>query len=355
MARLELEGLNKAYRGGVVAVRDINLRVEKGEFITLLGPSGCGKTTLLRLIAGLEVPDSGNIYIDGRRVNGLSPAQRDIAMVFQNYALYPHMTVYENIAVGLRLHRVPKAEIDRRIREVAELLGIMELLDRRPRSLSGGQQQRVALGRAIARRPTVFLLDEPLSNLDALLREQTRSELKLLFSSIGATVLYVTHDQTEAMTMSDRVAIMKDGCLQQVGSPGEVYSHPLNLFVAGFVGSPPMNFFEVYPVEEGLRWRDCFIPFSRRLPLRDYKKVLVGIRPEDLIIETDYRPGSIEVSIHLIEPLGPVTIVTLNHRGSLFKALVNATEFPFPQDNIWVRFNEERCHIFDPDTGEALS
>jgi multiple sugar transport system ATP-binding protein len=353
MARVELEDISKSYEGGVVGVKGISLRVEEGEFLTLLGPSGCGKTTLLRLIAGLETPDSGQIYIEGKLVNGLPPAQRNIAMVFQSYALYPHMSVYDNIAVGLRIRKFPKEEIDRRVKEVATLLGIAELLGRKPRALSGGQQQRVALGRAIARRPTVFLLDEPLSNLDALLREQTRSDLKLLFSGIGATVIYVTHDQTEAMTMSDRIAVMYRGELQQVDTPARVYCQPINIFVAGFIGTPQMNLFEVHPIEGGVKWGEYIIPLPQRLPWKGYQKLLLGIRPEDICLDQEPRPGFFKATMQLREPLGPATIVTLSYMDNQFKALINTPQLSFLQE-VWVKFKEEGCLLFDPDTGKAL-
>jgi multiple sugar transport system ATP-binding protein len=354
MKKVKLEGVSKSFGGGVVGVKDIDLRVEDGEFLTLLGPSGCGKTTLLRLIAGLERPDHGEIYIDDQWVTGLSPAQRDIAMVFQSYALYPHMTVYDNIAVGLKIRKFSKAEVDRQVKEVASLLEIREFLDRRPRALSGGQRQRVAVGRAIARRPKVFLLDEPLSNLDALLREQTRSELKLLFSKIKATVIYVTHDQTEAMTMSDRIALLHKGELQQVGIPEQVYYHPVNTFVAGFMGSPQMNLFEVCTLERGLKWEEHILPFPKELLQGRYQKLILGIRPEDICLYREPQAGSFKASMQLLEPLGPSTIVTLSYKRSRFKALTYNIQ-PSYSPHVWVKFKQEGYHLFDPETGKAIT
>jgi len=238
MAKVLLEDVCKVYPGNVVAVQDANLEIEDQEFVVLVGPSGCGKSTTLRMVAGLEEISQGNIYIDGRKVNDVPPKNRDIAMVFQNYALYPHMTVYKNMAFGLKLRRYPKAEIDTRVRDAAEILGIQELLERKPKALSGGQRQRVAVGRAIVRKPKAFLFDEPLSNLDAKMRVQMRTEISKLHTRLSSTMIYVTHDQVEAMTMGDRIVVMKDGFIQQVASPLDLYDHPVNQFVAGFIGSP---------------------------------------------------------------------------------------------------------------------
>src|SRR3989441_3263639 len=293
MARVLLKNLNKKY-DDVHAVKDVNLEIRDREFVVLVGPSGCGKTTTLRMVAGLEEISSGEIRIDEQRINELAPMDRDIAMVFQNYALYPHMSVYDNMAFGLRMRKFGREEIERRVRQAAEILGIQELLARRPRQLSGGQRQRVALGRAIVRNPRVFLFDEPLSNLDAALRVQMRVELKRLHDRLETTAIYVTHDQVEAMTLGDRVVVMKDGWIQQVGEPLELYGKPANKFVAGFIGSPAMNFAEATVAEEngavmvtnpGIRVR---VPPAKAEALRQYvgKRGTLGIRPEDRPVAT---------------------------------------------------------------------
>ena len=251
MAHLSLVGINKIYPNGFHAVHDFNLEIDRGEFIVFVGPSGCGKSTTLRMVAGLEEITDGELLIDGKLVNDIPPKDRDIAMVFQNYALYPHMTVYENMAFSLKLRHVPKAEIDKKVKEAAEILDITQYLNRKPKALSGGQRQRVAIGRAIVRAPKVMLMDEPLSNLDAKLRNEMRAEIIKLRKRIDTTFIYVTHDQTEAMTLGDRIVIMKDGYIQQIGTPQEVFNHPANLFVAGFIGMPVMNFFDAKLVREG--------------------------------------------------------------------------------------------------------
>src|ERR1700687_4502853 len=289
MGQVVLKGINKFY-DSVHAVKDVNLQIRDKEFVVFVGPSGCGKTTTLRMIAGLEAISSGDISIDGNVVNELAPMDRDIAMVFQNYALYPHMSVYDNMAFGLKMRKFEKPEIDQRVREAADILGIGKLLKRKPRQLSGGQRQRVALGRAIVRHPRVFLFDEPLSNLDAKLRVQMRVELKKLHERLGTTAIYVTHDQVEAMTLGDRVVVMRDGRVQQVGDPLELYNQPANLFVAGFIGSPAMNFASVritsensalWALSEGIRLK---LPeaLAQRLGPSSGKEVTLGIRPEDL-------------------------------------------------------------------------
>lgn len=290
MAKVILKHVSKIFENGFRAVDDFNLEINDGEFVVIVGPSGCGKTTTLRMIAGLEDISEGELWIDNVLVNNIPPKDRDIAMVFQNYALYPHMTVYKNMAFGLRLRKVPQEEIDKRVKEAAEILGLQALLDRKPKQLSGGQRQRVALGRAIVRKPKVFLFDEPLSNLDAKLRVQMRAEISKLHARLGVTTVYVTHDQVEAMTLGTRIVVMKDGKIQQVGTPLEVYASPVNKFVAGFIGSPPMNFMEVvveqvgdnYYLNEG-SFR-ILLPKGRFKSISEYvgRKVIMGIRPEYL-------------------------------------------------------------------------
>src|SRR6476659_8481903 len=313
MGQVVLKGINKFY-DSVHAVKDVNLQIRDKEFVVFVGPSGCGKTTTLRMIAGLEAISSGDISIDGNVINELAPMDRDIAMVFQNYALYPHMSVYHNMAFGLKMRKFEKSEIDQRVREAADILGIGELLSRKPRQLSGGQRQRVALGRAIVRHPRVFLFDEPLSNLDAKLRVQMRVELKKLHERLGTTAIYVTHDQVEAMTLGDRVVVMRDGRVQQVGDPMELYTNPANRFVAGFLGSPAMNFAGVrIAAENGSLWAesdDLRIkvppPIAQRLGRYAGMEATLGVRPEDLRIANDSDAGdlSFNVAIEVVERLG---------------------------------------------------
>jgi len=308
MSRIEIENVTKTYENGVRAVNGVTLRLEEGEFLVLVGPSGCGKSTLLRMLAGLEEIGSGTISIGDRVVNDIPPAERDIAMVFQNYALYPHMSVRGNLAFGLEMRRLPKAEIGRRVLGVADTLGLRELLDRRPKELSGGQRQRVALGRAIVRQPRAFLFDEPLSNLDAKLRVQMRAELKKLHRRLRTTTVYVTHDQEEAMTLGDRVVVMKDGLVQQAGSPLDVYERPANRFVAGFVGTPPMNFLEGQVTAEN--GHACFegagvklkLPASMRSAAG--RAMVLGVRPEHLSDRPAEGSGAIRVRVSVVEPLG---------------------------------------------------
>src|SRR5512133_1801468 len=297
MGQVVLKGINKFYES-VHAVKDFNLQIRDKEFVVFVGPSGCGKTTTLRMIAGLEAISSGDISIDGNVINALAPMDRDIAMVFQNYALYPHMSVYDNMAFGLKMRKFERPEIEKRVRDAAEILGIHDYLHRKPRQLSGGQRQRVALGRAIVRHPQVFLFDEPLSNLDAKLRVQMRVEMKKLHDRLGTTAIYVTHDQVEAMTLGDRVVVMKDGLVQQVGEPLELYNEPANLFVAGFLGSPAMNFATVkisqtngalWAANEGLRIKVPAEP-AARLGRHGHDEVTMGIRPEDLHVASSADP-----------------------------------------------------------------
>ena len=312
MAKVELTGITKVYEGNVRAVDNANIVVEDKEFVVFVGPSGCGKSTTLRMIAGLEDISEGKLYIDGELMNDVPPKDRNIAMVFQNYALYPHMTVYENMAFGLRIKKVEKKEIDRRVHEAARILDIEKFLDRKPKALSGGQRQRVAVGRAIVRNPKVFLFDEPLSNLDAKLRVQMRAELSDLHLRLNATMIYVTHDQVEAMTMANKIVVMKDGKIQQIGSPLYLYNHPINKFVAGFIGSPPMNFLTVKVADRGgsivleegtfeVKPAPAHVEY-----LKKYvgKEIFFGIRPEDLSYTEEKTDGSLPVKITVVEPLG---------------------------------------------------
>jgi multiple sugar transport system ATP-binding protein len=313
MAKVELKGISKVYEGNVRAVDNANIVVEDKEFVVFVGPSGCGKSTTLRMVAGLEDITEGELYIDGELMNDVPPKDRNIAMVFQNYALYPHMTVYENMAFGLRIKKVPKDEIDRRVHEAARILDIEKFLDRKPKALSGGQRQRVAVGRAIVRNPKVFLFDEPLSNLDAKLRVQMRAELSELHLRLNATMIYVTHDQVEAMTMANKIVVMKDGKIQQIGSPLFLYNHPVNKFVAGFIGSPAMNFLSVKVAEEGgavvldegsfkIKPDPKHAEYIRKYVGKD---IFFGIRPEDLIYSpTPVAENNMSVKITVVEPLG---------------------------------------------------
>jgi multiple sugar transport system ATP-binding protein len=312
MAKVELKGIAKVYDGNVRAVDNANIVVEDKEFVVFVGPSGCGKSTTLRMVAGLEDITEGELYIDGELMNDVPPKDRNIAMVFQNYALYPHMTVYENMAFGLRIKKVEKTEIDRRVHEAARILDIEKFLDRKPKALSGGQRQRVAVGRAIVRNPKVFLFDEPLSNLDAKLRVQMRAELSDLHIRLNATMIYVTHDQVEAMTMANKIVVMKDGRIQQIGSPLYLYNHPVNKFVAGFIGSPPMNFLTVKVSEKGGALVleegsfDLKPDSSHAEYLKKYlgKEVFFGIRPEDLAYTEKSTNNSFPAKVTVVEPLG---------------------------------------------------
>ena len=321
MAEVELKKVNKIYDGGNLVVADVNFTVRDKEFVVLVGPSGCGKTTTLRMIAGLEEITSGEILIDGGLVNSLPPKDRDIAMVFQNYALYPHMTVFENMAFGLKLKKVDKNEIEKRVKEAAKILDLEEYLDRKPKALSGGQRQRVAVGRAIVRKPKVFLFDEPLSNLDAKLRVQMRTEISKLHKQLGATMIYVTHDQTEAMTMGDRIVVMKDGIINQVDTPMNLYNNPVNKFVAGFIGSPSMNFIEGKIIEQnGIKFcsenKQILIPLeikkNEQIPSFLNKPVYLGIRPENIDlndeVEKKFQAYQFELQTEIVEPMGNETL-----------------------------------------------
>ena len=365
MAGLSLRGIYKKYAGNVVAVSDFNLEIEDKEFIILVGPSGCGKSTTLRMIAGLEEISEGELYIDGKLMNDVSPKDRDIAMVFQNYALYPHMTVYDNMAFGLKLRKVPKAEIKQRVEEAARILDISHLLDRKPKALSGGQSQRVALGRAIVREPKVFLLDEPLSNLDAKLRAQMRTEISKLHQRLGTTFIYVTHDQTEAMTMGTRIVVMKDGFIQQVDTPQNLYSYPCNVFVAGFIGSPQMNFLDATVGQKNGKYclDICGGKYSLVLPeskINDGvkaavgKEVILGVRPEHIHDEemflSSVSTGIVDANVEVTEMMGAETYLYLNVEGVNLTARVSARSTAKPGDNVKVAFDMNNIHIFDKET-----
>lgn len=368
LANVSLQNVYKRYPGNVVAVTDFDLEIEDKEFIVLVGPSGCGKSTTLRMIAGLEEISDGELQIGGRKMNDVAPKDRDIAMVFQNYALYPHMTVYQNMAFGLKLRHFPKAEIDKRVREAAQVLDIAHLLNRKPKALSGGQRQRVALGRAIVREPQAFLMDEPLSNLDAKLRVQMRTEISKLHKRLQTTFIYVTHDQTEAMTMGDRIVVMKDGYIQQVATPQEVYNNPKNLFVAGFIGSPAMNFLsgyverrgdKVYFVAEGA---DLEIPEDRASQLESAGVVgepaILGIRPEHMRDEQAYLdayPGAVvEATIDVLEHMGSEMHLFLDLKGQTVNSRIVAKENIKVGDQVRVAVDMSKFHIFKKDTEEAV-
>ncbi len=366
MANVVIKDVKKVFDGSIVAVSDMNLTVEDREFVVLVGPSGCGKSTLLRMIAGLEDVTEGEIYIDGRLVNDVPPKDRDIAMVFQNYALYPHMSVYDNMAFGLRLRKYPKDEIDARVREAADILGIDKLLDRRPKALSGGQRQRVAVGRAIVRKPKVFLFDEPLSNLDAKLRVQTRTEISKLHERLKATMIYVTHDQTEAMTMGTRIVVMKDGFSQQVADPLSIYRNPVNQFVAGFIGSPAMNFIDGRLVEAGesiIFETDSFKSplvgeLAKRARSAGGREVVLGIRPEDIYEVADAgkikTPASITAHIEVVEPMGNEIFLYFSLAGKDMVARIDARTPPAVNADIDLVLDIANAHLFDKETGASL-
>jgi len=365
MARVLFKHVTKRF-GDVTAVNDLNLEVSDTEFLVLVGPSGCGKTTALRMLAGLEEVSEGEIYIGERLVNNVPASDRDIAMVFQSYALYPHMSVYDNLAFSLKLRKTPRSEIPPRVNKAAEMLGIQELLGRKPRALSGGQRQRVALGRAIVREPAVFLLDEPLSNLDAKLRVQTRAEISKLHESLGTTFIYVTHDQVEAMTMATRIAVIQEGVLQQVGTPQELYDRPGNLFVAGFIGSPAMNFFDVTVAVEDEQVYVQGNGFQAKVPriyqeqLASYagKPINLGVRPEN-IHDREYPPSGIETSpiraqVEVSELMGNETFLHLRSGTWRFLARVDPRTKARPNDEIDLLLNMTTIHAFDPRTERAL-
>ena len=367
MASVSFRGVYKRYAGDVVAVKDLNIEVADKEFLVLVGPSGCGKTTSLRMLAGLEEISDGEILIGDRVVNNIAPKDRDIAMVFQSYALYPHMTVYENMAFGLRLRKVPKEEIDRRVRETAKSLLIDQLLDRKPRQLSGGQRQRVAVGRAIVREPQVFLMDEPLSNLDAKLRVEARAFISKLHQRLGTTFIYVTHDQVEAMTMGTRIAVMSAGELQQIDTPQNLYDHPANVFVAGFIGSPSMNFFEHSRLVEDNG--KLFVETgSYRLPVPEHRyqryrdhvgtEVTLGLRPE-VIHDSHFTPPSIqpapiEANVDVVEQMGNEKILYLEEGGKTFVARLDPRTQAHVGQRIQVVVDVLNMHLFDVKTQKAL-
>jgi len=358
MAEVKLENISKFFDNNVTALEGFSLEVKDGEFVTILGPSGSGKSTLLRIIAGLERQDKGEVFINGANVNGFSPQNRDVAFVFQSYALYPHMDSFENIAVGLRLKGYSESEIKNRVKEVAELLEISELLRRRPKALSGGQRRRVALARAIAKRPKVFLLDEPLSNLDAALRERMRTELKLLFKKIQGTVIYVTHDQAEAMSLSDRVALIDKGRLKQEGAPDELYYRPKNLFIASFLGSPRINTIEFNILGERnlICGKVCLkIPQNYLPRLKDKDRVILGVRPEDIKVYLEPKPDTFLTQLTVTEKMGKYVILNLNWQDKVLKALVERDLIDkIKIDSVWIEFAMERLYLFDIDTQELL-
>ena len=354
MAEIRLERVKKAF-GDEVVVRGIDLTVRDGEFFTFLGPSGCGKSTILNMITGLEPVTDGNIYFDGIMVNDLSPKDRDVAMVFQSYALYPHMTVYENIAFPLKMKKADKETIRREVEKVASVLGLGELLQRRPKELSGGQRQRVALGRAIVRKPKVFLMDEPLSNLDARLRVEMRAELKRLHRELKTTIIYVTHDQAEAMGLSERIAVLNKGEIQQCATPLEIYARPANTFVAGFIGSPPMNFFEADVVSTSPFQVACngivLEPTVSRPAATD--TVLLGIRPEDILISTEEETAP-EAYVELVELEGSTVWLDMRWQGVRLKGKASVEEGITAGDKLRIEMPGRKIHVFDPATGKRL-
>ena len=379
MASVSLQHIYKVYAGGVTAVSDFNLDIKDKDCIVLVGPSGCGKSTTLRMVAGLEEISEGELYINGKLMNDVAPKDRDIAMVFQNYALYPHMTVYENMAFSLKLRKESKDVIDKKVREAAEILDITQYLDRKPKALSGGQRQRVALGRAIVREPKVFLLDEPLSNLDAKLRAQMRTELSKLHQKLGTTFIYVTHDQTEAMTMGDRIVVMKDGLIQQVDTPQRLYDLPCNMFVAGFIGSPQMNFIDSvigknekgYYVEFGSEDTKTRRGVKYQIPLpaakvegkglEDYvgKEVVMGIRPEDVHDEPrlleEFADCKVKANVEVTEMMGAETFLYVDVEGFKFTARVEPSSTAHPGDEgIEIALENTKIHLFDKETERTI-
>ncbi len=368
MSELRLKNIVKKYPNGFVAVKDFSLDIADKEFIIFVGPSGCGKSTTLRMIAGLEDISAGELYIGDKLCNIVSPKDRDIAMVFQNYALYPHMTVYDNMAFGLKLRKVPKDEINKKVHEAAKILEIEHLLDRKPKALSGGQRQRVAMGRAIVRDPKVFLMDEPLSNLDAKLRVQMRSEISKLHHRLQTTFIYVTHDQTEAMTLGTRIVVLKDGIIQQVDTPQNLYNKPQNLFVAGFIGSPQMNFIDAKVVQVGPDVMVAFGEYRVKLPEAKTKAlieggyvdkdIIMGIRPEDVHDEDIFISASpesvVEAHVEVTELLGAETNLFLIIAGQSITARVNSRSQAKIGDVINVAFDVNRMHLFDKQTEETI-
>lgn len=364
MASIKLQNISKVYPGNVTAVHDLSLDIEDKEFLVLVGPSGCGKSTILRMIAGLEEITGGELFIGDNLVNDVPPKDRDIAMVFQNYALYPHMTVYKNMAFGLTLRKLPKDEIDRKVKEAARILDIEGLLQRKPKALSGGQRQRVALGRAMVRNPSVFLLDEPLSNLDAKLRNTMRAEIALLHKSLGTTFVYVTHDQTEAMTMGDRIVVMKDGYIQQVDTPQNLYDKPCNLFVAGFIGTPQMNFLPATVLRENGGYYAEFA--GTRLPLPSGRvpeqaiapyvghEIMLGIRPEDIRVDDTGESGALEAQVDIAELMGAETYLNVTCAGYRIIARIPGRFAAKGLTNIRLVPDCGLFHLFDKDTNASI-
>ena len=368
MSSLSLKNVCKVYPNGFEAVKDFNLDIADKEFIIFVGPSGCGKSTTLRMVAGLEDISSGTLEIDGKVMNDVEPKDRDIAMVFQNYALYPHMTVYDNMAFGLKLRKVPKDEIDKKVRDAARILDLEKLLDRKPKALSGGQRQRVAMGRAIVRNPKVFLMDEPLSNLDAKLRVQMRTEIAKLHHRLGTTIIYVTHDQTEAMTLGTRIVVMKDGVVQQVDTPQNLYDKPCNLFVAGFMGSPQMNFLDGVVAIQGetayvkVADQQIELPPAKSKKLiegkYDGKTVTIGIRPEDVDDSEMFvkvAKATFESTINVYELLGAEVFLYFDIAGQPVTARVDARTTARPGDKVKVGFDVEKIHVFDKETEKVIT
>jgi multiple sugar transport system ATP-binding protein len=363
MAHVVLNDLVKTY-GNFAAVNHVSLTVDDGEFVALVGPSGCGKTTTLNLIAGLIPITSGDIVIGDRVVNDLDPKDRDIAMVFQNYALYPQKSVYKNLAFPLQMRRLPKDEIDRKVKEAARVLDMTHLLERKPRELSGGQQQRVALGRALVRDPAVFLMDEPLSNLDAKLRVQMRSELKRFHQDLDATVIYVTHDQLEAVTMADKMAVMNGGVLQQYDTPANVFAHPANTFVAGFVGSPAMSLIALEAVGQGTEGHlqspaGWSVPLSegnaKKARTAQSRKIILGARHSTLSVNKIPSAGTVPGRVYTVEPTGDITFAQIDLGGATVVVSVAPSVRLAPDEQVWVGFDQERIHLFDGETQQALA
>ncbi|MGE6660083.1 ABC transporter ATP-binding protein [Pseudomonas sp. NPDC077408] len=364
MAALELCNVRKSYPGSNHdTLKDIDLKIDDGEFLILVGPSGCGKSTLMNCIAGLEEITGGEIRLDGADISGASPKDRDIAMVFQSYALYPTMTVQENIAFGLKMRKVPAAKIEEEVSRVAKLLQIEHLLGRKPSQLSGGQQQRVAMGRALARRPKIYLFDEPLSNLDAKLRVEMRTEIKLMHQRLKTTTVYVTHDQIEAMTLGDKVAVMKDGIVQQFGTPKDIYNNPANLFVASFIGSPPMNFIPLRLTRQADGWRALLESGQDRceLPLNladgqslEGREVLLGIRPEQISVGTEADLPSLRAEVQVIEPTGPDTMIFVSLNQTKVCCRLAPDAAPNPGESLTLQFEPDKVLLFDAQSGERL-
>lgn len=368
MAQVSLRNVTKVFPGGITAVKDVTLGVENKEFVVFLGPSGCGKSTTLRIIAGLEEATRGDVYIGDKLVSNLPPKDRNIAMVFQNYALYPHMDVYNNMAFGLKLRRYQKSEIDRRVKEAASILGLTKLLKRKPRALSGGQRQRVAVGRAIVRKPLVFLFDEPLSNLDAKMRVQMRTEINRLHTKLQATMIYVTHDQTEAMTLGNRIVVMSEGIIHQIGTPADIYDKPINKFVAGFIGSPPMNFAEGKIIRQNSQFYFAETEGKIKIKLVDEmmpkvepyldKEIIFGIRPEDIydkLFVSDAPPENIvRLSCEVVEPMGSEVYLHLSTGQNEIIAKVGAHDNPSIGQEMDVVFDTNKVHFFDKSTERTI-